>query len=166
MCCCLSRAYYWGPGPQPRHVPWLGIKPVTLCFTGQCSIHWATPARADFGLYQGTYKYSWSASWKFNYNVFMPLVREHLAFPALLFHWIVLCYLFGYLELLGGNIYTYSVLLSSARFLFKRESKLVGSNCSVNCASNKAKHFLPFDYSDFFCGFPVHIFSLFLCSDF
>ena len=37
---------YWGPGPQPRHVPWLGIEPVTLCFTGWHSIHWATPARA------------------------------------------------------------------------------------------------------------------------
>ena len=23
--------------PQPRHVPWLGIKPVTLQFTGLCS---------------------------------------------------------------------------------------------------------------------------------
>ena len=39
---------YWGPGPQPRHVPWLGIERVTLWFTGQCSIHWATPARAPF----------------------------------------------------------------------------------------------------------------------
>ena len=26
---------------------WLGIKPVTLWFAGPCSIHWATPARAD-----------------------------------------------------------------------------------------------------------------------
>ena len=32
MCCCLSRAPYWGPGPQLRHVPCLGIKPVTLGF--------------------------------------------------------------------------------------------------------------------------------------
>ena len=23
---------HWGPGPQARHVPWLGIEPVTLCF--------------------------------------------------------------------------------------------------------------------------------------
>ena len=37
---------HWGPGLQPRHVPWLGIKPVTLWFTGRHSIHWATPARA------------------------------------------------------------------------------------------------------------------------
>ena len=36
----------WGPSLQPRHVPWLGIKLVTLWFTGQHSIHWATPARA------------------------------------------------------------------------------------------------------------------------
>ena len=36
---------HWGPDPQPRHMPWLGIKPATLWFAGQCSIHWATPAR-------------------------------------------------------------------------------------------------------------------------
>ena len=53
MCGCLLHAPYWRPGPQPRHVPWLGIKPVTLWFTGQHSIHWATPARAqrDFFIY-------------------------------------------------------------------------------------------------------------------
>ena len=27
MCGCLSRALYRGPGPQPRHVAWLGINP-------------------------------------------------------------------------------------------------------------------------------------------
>ena len=42
----LSHTPNWGPGPQPRHVPWLGIEPVTLWFIGPCSIHWATPARA------------------------------------------------------------------------------------------------------------------------
>ena len=46
MCGCLSHAPYWGPGPQPRHVFWLGIDMATLWFTGQHSIHWATPARA------------------------------------------------------------------------------------------------------------------------
>ena len=40
MCGCLSHAPYWGPSPQPRHVPWLGIKPVTLQFTGRHSIQW------------------------------------------------------------------------------------------------------------------------------
>ena len=28
-----------GPGPQPRHVPPLGIEPATFQFTGQCSTH-------------------------------------------------------------------------------------------------------------------------------
>ena len=32
VCGCLSRAPYWGPGLQPRHVPLLGIEPVTLWF--------------------------------------------------------------------------------------------------------------------------------------
>ena len=45
MCGCLLYTPYWGPGPQPRHVPWLGIEPATLWFTGLHSIHWATPAR-------------------------------------------------------------------------------------------------------------------------
>ena len=46
MCGCLSHTLNYGLGPQPRHVPWLGIEPVTLWFTGWHSIHWATPARA------------------------------------------------------------------------------------------------------------------------
>ena len=47
MCVCLSCAPYWEPGLQPRHVPSLGIEPVTLWFSGHCSIHRATPARAE-----------------------------------------------------------------------------------------------------------------------
>ena len=27
---CVVASWYWGPGPQPRHVPWLGIEPATL----------------------------------------------------------------------------------------------------------------------------------------
>ena len=46
MCDCLLHAPCWGPGLQPRHVPWLGIEPVTLWFTGPCSVHWATSGRA------------------------------------------------------------------------------------------------------------------------
>ena len=48
MCVGLSHTPNWGPGPQPRHVPWLGIKPATLGFADWHSIHWATPARAQF----------------------------------------------------------------------------------------------------------------------
>ena len=32
MCGCLSHGPHWGPGPQPRHVPGLGIELVTLWF--------------------------------------------------------------------------------------------------------------------------------------
>ena len=42
---CLSHAPNWGPGLQPRHVPWPGIEPATLQFVGRCSIHWDTLAR-------------------------------------------------------------------------------------------------------------------------
>ena len=46
MCGCVLHTPHWGPGLQPRHVPWLGIEPMTLWFTGWHSIHWATPSRA------------------------------------------------------------------------------------------------------------------------
>ena len=48
MCGCFLLAPYWGPGLQSRHVPWLGIKLVTLWFAGPCSIHWAIPTRANY----------------------------------------------------------------------------------------------------------------------
>ena len=46
MCGWLLCVPYWGLGLQPRHVPWLGIKLMTLWFPGRHSIPWATPARA------------------------------------------------------------------------------------------------------------------------
>ena len=55
QCVVASHAPHTGdlahnPGmcPQPRHVPWLGIKLATLWLAGQHSIHWATPARGHF----------------------------------------------------------------------------------------------------------------------
>ena len=51
----LVRHPHWGPGPQPRHVPWLGIKPATPWFTGRHSIHWAAPARAPVGTFATIY---------------------------------------------------------------------------------------------------------------
>ena len=39
VCGCLSHAPYWGPGPQPRYVPWLGIEPGTLWFAGWHPVH-------------------------------------------------------------------------------------------------------------------------------
>ena len=46
VCDWLTHTPNWGLGPPPRHVSWLGIEPATLWFTGQHSVHWATPARA------------------------------------------------------------------------------------------------------------------------
>ena len=46
MCGCIPCASYWWFGPQPRHVPRLGIEPVILWFAGWCSVHWATTAKA------------------------------------------------------------------------------------------------------------------------
>ena len=48
---CLSHTHNQGPGLQPRHVPWLGIEPVTFQFTGWHSIHWATLARATLSYF-------------------------------------------------------------------------------------------------------------------
>ena len=36
----------WGPGPQPKHVPWPGIKLVTFCFVGWLPSNYATQIRA------------------------------------------------------------------------------------------------------------------------
>ena len=44
---CLSHAPNRGPGLQPRHVPWLGIKLATFWLAGWHSVHWATPAGVD-----------------------------------------------------------------------------------------------------------------------
>ena len=41
MCGYLSSGPYWGPGPQPRHVPWLGIEP--LPFGSQSSAQSTEP---------------------------------------------------------------------------------------------------------------------------
>ena len=42
---CFSHAPNRGPGPQPRRVPWPGIRPVTFQFEGWHPTHWATPVR-------------------------------------------------------------------------------------------------------------------------
>ena len=50
MCGCLSRGPHWGPGLQPRHVPWLGVQPVTLVHS-LLSTHCVTPARAPWWVF-------------------------------------------------------------------------------------------------------------------
>ena len=81
---CLSRAPNWGPGLWPRHMPWLGIELVTFRFTGQCSIPWTTPARAQWTLYL------FSFIWKPNHlsgkvnsldSLLIKNVRDSMKFP-------------------------------------------------------------------------------------
>ena len=67
MCGCFSHIPNWGRDPQPRHVPWLGIEPATLWFTGQHSIHWATPARALC-----MYYFIYSSQWSLRYSQYGP----------------------------------------------------------------------------------------------
>ena len=50
MCGCLLSAPYLETGLQPRHVLWLGIKPVIHRVTSKHSIHWAMPARAKHSI--------------------------------------------------------------------------------------------------------------------
>ena len=65
MCGCPSCGSHWGPGPQPRHVPWLGIELATFWFSGQHSIHWPTPARAN----------------SFRFVLFLSLMVHHATHP-------------------------------------------------------------------------------------
>ena len=68
---------YWGPGPQPRHVPWLGIGPATLCFADPCSIPWTTPARAESSIFKIAKR-----------NVFSPLKASSKALSPGTAHWL------------------------------------------------------------------------------
>ena len=67
MCGCLSCAPYWGPGPQPRHVPWPGIEPATFWFSGQHPTHWTTPVKV---LYFETFRENLSTSFVTNVSGF------------------------------------------------------------------------------------------------
>ena len=57
MCGCLSCAPYWGPGLQPRHVPWPGIELATPWSAVQHWIHWASPTTAGFSFLDSEYKW-------------------------------------------------------------------------------------------------------------
>ena len=107
MCGFLLIAPYWGPGPQPRQVPWLGIKWVTLWFTGQHSIHWAPPARADslciFNLWHFTYDVSRCGP------LCIPLVCETLCFLDLHVY---------FLHLIRGVLLFFKSISSFLLFLF------------------------------------------------
>ena len=72
MCGCLSHVPHWGPGWQPRHLPWLGIEPVALWFTSWRSMPGQIPRLLKASI----------ASLKFD-----PRVHQHL---------VSLCLYYGY----------------------------------------------------------------------
>ena len=91
MCGCLLHAPYWGPGLNPRHVPWLGIELATLGFAGQHSIHWATPARAiwlkfimSWNLY--IFAVEWHSTVVKSLSKGLPMCGSHCTF-LFLTHW-------------------------------------------------------------------------------
>ena len=43
---CLSHTPNQRPGPQPRLVPWPGVKLVIFHFVGGCPTNWATPVKS------------------------------------------------------------------------------------------------------------------------
>ena len=52
-----------GLGLEPRHVPRLGINLATLWLTGPHSIHWATPARVEWGFFKNASQSTPTSSW-------------------------------------------------------------------------------------------------------
>ena len=51
QCVVASRASHWGHSRQPRHVPWLGVEPMTLRFAGRHSIHWTCQLGQEKGYF-------------------------------------------------------------------------------------------------------------------
>ena len=47
----ISCLLYEGPNPQPRHVSWPRMEPVTFCFVGWCPTTWVTPVRATESIF-------------------------------------------------------------------------------------------------------------------
>ena len=89
-CGCFPLGPHWGPDPQPWHVPWLGIKPVTLWFIGLNSVHWATSARAAWPLFITFIKELWlllltAVCWRIWDNL------QRAGLRVLLWHHLVSC---------------------------------------------------------------------------
>ena len=84
MCGCLSHGPNRGPGPQPRHVPWLGIELVKFWFASQHSIHWATPARAEHACSLKQVSWKSQPDMYRKYNLGVKIVSNLYIIPVLL----------------------------------------------------------------------------------
>ena len=128
---CFSRAPYWGPGPQPRHVPWLGIEPATLWFSGRPSIHWATPARAiphcfrqkQFAFLGVPIKHC-----MFNMVILHIYVLSTHSTPHLRGQWGTLLYRYRYINILYRDIdsiiYIFMYSLGKGSYLFLQNEEM------------------------------------------
>ena len=92
---------YRGPGLQLRHVPWLGIELVTLCFAAWCSVHWDIPARALFLIFWWSLTVFLSSSTSLqSHQLFMrvcfsPHLHQHLFFVCLFVCFLIVAIMTG-----------------------------------------------------------------------
>ena len=130
VCGCLSHAPYWGPGLQPRHVPWPEIEVVTLWITGLHSIHWATPARA---MYTPIFRLE-----KYVKALGTDLFSGHLSYTSILFYkwmnvWIMdynlICIQNAFYKLYWSNKYFYEKSTHKYASKIKNKSFLWVLNC-------------------------------------
>ena len=102
-----------GPGPQPRHVPWAGIKPATFWFADWCSIHWITPP--------GLNTFRWNSN-SFYSRVNLVLSLEPVSLCV--FNW-NLCYEASLLwplreQTIASPVWDWTVVLYPPQFIFPR----------------------------------------------
>ena len=114
-----------GPGPQPRHVPWLGIEPATLWFAGRHSINWATQARAACYIFVYLSDYFFGAHFSSTYTK-IGTIQRRLAWPMRKDD-----YFFG------RNIYSTS---SVGECLFTHALFSIGSHLFYFLTISEAKH--------------------------
>ena len=84
MCGCLLCAPNWGPGPQPRPVPWLGIEPAILWFEVWRSVrlHHTRQGTIIFNLCK--LKWKWTCFSWCSYFLNKKITREIISLTILL----------------------------------------------------------------------------------
>ena len=155
MSACLSCAPYWGPGLQPRHVPWLRIEPVTLWFAGWHSIHWATPARAHRYCLDGFLPESLLHLRNCHHYPSTALHQTEVILASFLYdslYWAISrsdCFTLGsYIDSLPLSQSSWPLLPSYKISVHSSPSALCTLN--INCI-------ISLDYLNIFSGFPSHL---------
>ena len=121
VCGCLSCASYWGPGLQCRHVPWLGIEPVTFGLRDSTPTNWATPARAQT---HGLQTFS-PISWVTFLLCYFPLMYKSFYFFEVLLTYFFFCCLCSK-SIFNDNLSHFYIF----KAIFKRKFKALKTNMS------------------------------------